>query len=331
MEIVFSLLPVLVFLVSLFLLDSFKLVSGKMLILCLIWGIIAALLSYHINTFLTHFYNISFITFSRYMAPLIEELMKIVVVIILLSQKKIGFTIDAAIYGFAAGTGFALAENVVYLIELGNESGIITWILRGFGTALMHGGASALFAMLLLLGIQRDKPIFLAAIPGLIASYMLHSLFNHFLLNPYLQTLMIALILPIVFTIIFNQSARLIQNWLEFEFSSEVELLRMIRQGTLSKTKAGNYLLSLKNYFNPETILDLYCYISLYLELSIKAKRNLMLKENGFPIIAEPDIIQKLDEMKQLRKQIGKMGAIAMQPLVRMKYREIWKLNQLIN
>jgi hypothetical protein len=105
----------------------------------------------------------------------------------------------------------------------------------------------------------------------------------------------------------------------------------MIRLGKLGHTKAGAYLVSLKKHFSPEMIVDLYCYISLCLELSIKAKRNLMLKENGFPVIDEPGLQEKLTELRQIRRQIGKAGEMALQPLVRMKYREIWKLNLLKN
>lgn len=331
MEFIFSLLPVLLFLFTLYLLESFKLVSRKTLILCLIWGTIAAGLSYFINSWFIKIFFLRFDIFSKYLAPFTEEFTKIIIVIYLISRQKIGFAIDAAIYGFAAGAGFALAENMVYLIRAGFESDMIIWILRGFGTALMHGGCTSLFAMILIISIQRDKSIQLAIIPGFFAAYILHSLFNHFFLNAYLQTAMILVVLPLAFGVVFRKSASLLQNWLEIEFSSEIDLLRMIKQGSFSNTKSGNYLMSLKKYFSPEMILDLYCYISLYLELSVKAKRNLMLRESGFPVVEESDIDQKLNELNQIRRQIGKMGEMAIQPLVRMKYRELWKLNQLKN
>ncbi|PKP53911.1 MAG: hypothetical protein CVT92_01745 [Bacteroidetes bacterium HGW-Bacteroidetes-1] len=331
MEIIFSLLPVLIFLICLYLLDSFKLVSSKMLIICLVWGVVAALISYYTNTWLSKQFSLDYSVFSKYVAPLNEEFVKAVFIIYLISRQKIGFSVDAAIYGFAAGAGFALAENIVYLIRLMNEPEIVIWIIRGFGTAMMHGGCTAIFSMLLIGGVQREKPLALAFFPSLAAAYLLHSGFNHFFLNPYLQTVLIFVILPVVFTIVFQKSNSVLQDWLEIEFSNEVELLRMIKQGSFTSTKAGDYLISLKKHFDAEMILDLYCYISLYLELSIKAKRNLMLKENGFAVIEEPDIMEKLNELQQLRKQIGKLGELAMQPLVRMKHRELWKLNQLRN
>ena len=68
-------------------------------------------------------------------------------------MHRIGFLVDAAIYGFAVGAGFALAENLYYL-HLAAEAGMGTWIVRGFGTALMHGGTTALFAVM---GLARSS------------------------------------------------------------------------------------------------------------------------------------------------------------------------------
>lgn len=329
MKAIFSLLPVLLFLVGLFLFDSFKLVDRKNLLLCLLWGAIAAWLAYYLNNWLVGQLALDFSIFSRYLAPLTEELLKSLLLLYLIVRQRIGFSVDAAIYGFAAGTGFALAENIAYLNALSPDTTLVVWMIRGFGTAIMHGGATALFAMLMIGGIQREKPFFLAIIPALLLSYAVHSGFNHFLLNPYIQVALIITVLPVLFYLIFQHSTNVLQQWLEIEFSNEVEMLSMIRRGEFAGTKAGNYLVELKKHFTAEMILDLYCYLSLYLELSIKAKRNLMLKENGFPIIREKDIMAKLTELRLLRKAIGKLGELALQPLVRMKHRELWKLNQL--
>jgi len=331
MEYIFCLLPVIIFLICLYLFDNFKLVDKYTLLFCLIWGVIAAVLSFYLNTFLVENTALNYKSFTRYLAPLTEEILKALIVMFFIMRKRIGFTVDAAIYGFAAGTGFALAENIFYLFNLHAETSLLTWILRGFGTALMHGGNTALLAVLVMSGIQRNKSLYVVIWPGIMAAYILHSAYNHFFVHPFLQAVLLLIVLPAAFTLVFIQNNNLMQNWLEIEFSNEVDILRMIRQGKFRQTRAGSYLASLRKHFSSETIVDLYCYVSLYLELSIKAKRNLMLKENGFPAIIEEDVKPKLMELKQLRKMIGKTGELALQPLVRMKHREIWKLNQLKN
>jgi protease PrsW len=328
MNVAFALLPVLLFLAFLFLLDSFKLVVKKLLLFSLAWGLVCALLAYVINTRMLGMFSLSFETFSRYFAPAVEELLKIVFIIILIRLKRVGFIIDAVIYGFAVGAGFALAENIFYLYTNPNPN-LLVWIIRGLGTSIMHGGCTALFSLVMVGAKSRETSLGLSFLPALAAAYVVHSLFNHFYFNPIVQTIGIVILLPVLFVFIFNYNERQLQNWLEVEFASEIELLKMINKGQFQKTRSGQYLASLKSKFSPEVLVDMYCYFSTYLDLSVKAKRNIMLRECGLPPIKEPDVDNKLKELYQLRKQIGKTGELTLSPLIRMNYRELWKLKTL--
>jgi protease PrsW len=318
----------LLFLVFLFLMDSFRLVQTRQVTLAIFWGCICALISYGINTLLMEAAGWSFDLFSRYLAPAIEELLKSAVIFYLIRKKRIGFMIDAAIYGFAAGTGFALCENLFYIYSL-EDTSLLTWVIRGFGTAVMHGGCTALFAIIYLGAKSRGRMITPMVLAGLGLAYVIHSLFNHFYIHPVIQTLVIVISLPVMFVLIFRYNETLLRDWMELELSSEVEMLKMIRQGRFSATRAGEYLISLKDRFAGEVVLDMYCYLQLYLELSLKAKRNIMLRENSLPFPPEDGIVGKLAELKALRKRIGPVGELSLSPLIRMNYRDIWKLNQL--
>lgn len=328
MELLLCILPVIIFLAFLFLLDSFKLVIKQILFFCLLWGALSAAIAYFLNTFLFENLHLNFRTGSLYIAPFIEEILKSLVVILLIARKRIGFMIDAAIYGFAIGAGFSLTENIVYLNTI-DENNLLIWIVRGFGTSLMHGGCTALFSVIFIGGKSRNSSNIVNITISIAVAYIIHSAFNHFHINPVIQTLGIIVVLPIIFILIFKYNEKQLQNWLEIEFNSEIELLNMIKKGHFSSTRAGEYLTSLKSRFSGETILDMYCYIQIYLELSIKAKRNVMLKENGFDPIIENDIDGKLKELSMLRKQIGKVGELTLSPLIRMNYRNLWKLNSL--
>lgn len=328
MGVLISTFPVLLFLTFLFLLDSFKLVRKNWLLLALAWGLISAGLAYLLNTGIVRATGIPFDDYSRYLAPTVEELLKAAFIFLLLSQKKAGFLIDAAVYGFAVGAGFALVENSLYVYQ-NNEAGLLIWIIRGLGTAFMHGGCTALVAMMLIGAKLRGSNQPLAVVIAFITAYLIHALFNQFYVHPLLQTLGIILTLPVFFVFLFNNNEKRVQNWLEMEFSTEVELLQAINSGKLLDTKAGDYLTLLRSSFQPEVIVDMYCYLRLYLELSVKAKRNLMLRENGFPPLQEPDIADKLLELKALRKQLGVVGERSLAPLIRMNYSTLWKLNQL--
>jgi RsiW-degrading membrane proteinase PrsW (M82 family) len=323
-----SILPVLLFLAFLFLLDSFKLVQKKQVGLAILWGCFCALISYLVNSFLQDTTGAAFEYLSRYLAPAVEELLKAGFLFFLIYKKRIGFMVDAAIYGFAIGTGFALCENLFYVYSLPDAS-MLTWIIRGFGTAVMHGGCTALFAIIYIGAKSRDRMAVPRILGGLALAYVIHALFNHFYVHPVIQTLVILVSLPVLFILVFRHNETLLRDWMELELSSEVELLKMIRQGRFSASRAGEFLGSLKDRFSGEVILDMYCYLQLYLELSLKAKRNIMLRENGFPVEPEAGIGSNLAELKALHKRIGPVGEIALSPLIRMSYRDLWKLNLL--
>lgn len=327
MMIAFAIFPVVIFLACLFLLDSFKLVSIRLLALCAGWGIVAAGLSFYTNTWIdSHLYPGSD-TLTRFVAPLTEESIKMLLLVWLINRRKIGFMIDAAIYGFAIGTGFAVAENIWYYLQLGTDFHVLLAIVRGFGTALMHGGTVALLAIIFIEAAHKNKKV-AGAFLGLFIAVILHATFNHFILNPFLHTLLIISMLPLVFYLVFLWANQNLRQWLEVEFSNEIDMLGMMRRGKFRDTKAGQYLASIRDHFPPEVLVDMYCFFSLYLELSIKAKRNMLLKESGFPPLVEDDIKDKLVEFKQLRREIGKAGEMALMPLVRMNYRELWELDQ---
>jgi len=322
-------LPVLLFLVFLFLLDSFKLVVIRFLVFSLLWGICSAALAYFFNSFLIEHMAIDFKTVSRYIAPLLEEFLKAALILFMVYKKRIGFMIDAAIYGFAIGAGFSLVENILYMSAMADQNMII-WIIRGFGTAFMHGGCTAMFAVIYLGGKSRNVSIPVIFSISILGAYIIHSGFNHFYADPLFQTIGIIMLMPLLFIMIFRYNEVQLRKWLEIEFNSEIELLGMIKRGQFLSTKSGEYLASIKSKFSGLEIFDMHCYLSIYLELSIKAKRNLMLKESGFSVIIENDIKNKLTELKQLRKQIGKVGELTLSPLIRMNYRYLWKLNSLV-
>ena len=330
-KILVSLIPAFLFLIMLLYLDSLKLVSKRLLLFCLGWGIISSGLSYLLNTLLISSLHLEFETYSGYIAPVVEEILKFTLLWILIKRNKIGFMIDAAIYGFSIGAAFSLVENLFYLFQYSSgETNPMVWITRGFGTAVMHCGATAIFGILCMSALNRHSNLWISSVYGSLATFFLHGIFNQFLISPLMSTLLIALIVPVTFVLIFSMNERSIRDWLELEFDSEVKILAMIKKGMFAKTKAGNYLISIKTHFPTEVVVDMYCYISLYLELSMKAKSLMMLKENGLEVPPDPTLPDKLIELEALRKSIGRGGCMAIAPVLRMNRKDLWKLSILM-
>ncbi|HVF64644.1 MAG TPA: PrsW family glutamic-type intramembrane protease, partial [Casimicrobiaceae bacterium] len=276
--------PVLAFLAALVWLDSYKLVSLRAVLVAVGLGFVAALAGYAINGVALNALDIEMATFARYVAPVVEETLKAAIVVALIRSDRVGFLVDAAIIGFAVGAGFAIVENLHYQ-RLAPEASLGTWIVRGFGTAIMHGGATAIFAMLGLGLLERGGRVRpWAILPGLALAVVLHSAFNHFFLSPKLSTLGIAVVVPLALYAVFQFSEKAVGNWLGKGFDADTEMLGLINSGRLSDSPVGRYLHTLKDRFEGPVVADVLCYLRLYTELALRAKGILIMRENGFEV-----------------------------------------------
>ena len=126
-------------------LDAFELMSLKEISVLLLLGGIGALAAWPVSGRLLDTLPIGFSLYSRFVAPWIEEAIKALIMIALFRMNRIGYKLDAVISGFAIGAGFSVVENILYL-TLFPDYGTGTWLVRGFGTAIMHGTTLALLA-----------------------------------------------------------------------------------------------------------------------------------------------------------------------------------------
>ena len=324
-----SVLPVFLFLGALVLIDSYKLVALRAILLSVLAGAVAALASYGVNVWLRPALGLDFTRYSMYVAPVVEEALKAAFVVYLLQRSKVGFVVDAAIHGFAIGTGFAFLENLYYL-QVNADATLWSWIVRGFGTAIMHGGATAILAMVSRTLHNRSdtvRPHLL--LPGLAVAVVLHSLYNHFLVTPLLATALIVLVFPYLSVAVFQHSERETKSWLGTGFDTDQELLRVIRSGRVSETPVGRYLRNLRSSFAPEVIVDMMCLLRLRAELAIRAKGVLMMREAGFEAAPDPTVKDRLEELRYLEKSIGKTGLLALDPFLHTSTRDLWQLTVL--
>jgi RsiW-degrading membrane proteinase PrsW (M82 family) len=317
-----SLIPVVVFLLVLIAIDSFKLVRFRGVSSAILYGGVVV---------------IDQTIFARYVAPAIEESVKAGLLIVVIRQRRVGFMVDATIYGFAVGAGFAIVENVYFFKYLTNPN-LLVWIIRGFGTAVMHGGVTAIMGIISkqlsdqysLGGQKRDGLGGLGVfIPGLTAAYILHSGYNHFFFSPTLSTVGILVILPQLVWIVFRASERATRRWLGVRFDTDAELLEIIQTGRVTESRIGDYFQSLRTRFSGEVVVDMLCMLRLHLELSIRAKGILLMREWGFRPPEEFEIEEKFRELKYLEKSIGKTGLLAASPIFNMSDRDIWQLSLL--
>ena len=220
-------------------------------------------------------------------------------------------------------------ENAYYLRSI-PDAGLVVWLIRGFGTAIMHGGTMAVFGIVSQLLTERESSGRISIfIPGLLAAIAIHSMFNQLTFSPALSALAVLLVFPPLIFIIFSRSEMALRNWLEVGFDADAELLELIKSGRLSETRIGRFLRAVRNKFSGEVVVDLLCYLRIHVELSLRAKGILMMREGGFD--AEPDDESRalFEELKYLERSIGKTGRLAMTPFLHFSGKELWQLYML--
>jgi RsiW-degrading membrane proteinase PrsW (M82 family) len=321
-----GLAPVLLFLVALVYMDSYKLVGLKTVIAVILAGATMLVASYFVNGFIFGLMDINFGYYSRYVAPVVEEGFKALVIVFMFRTNRIGFLVDAAIMGFAVGAGFSVAENFYYLSKI-PDANMAVWIVRGCGTAIMHGGVTAIFAILSQTLTERNMKINpLLYLPGLVGAITLHSLFNHFPVNPIYQTLIILIVLPPILFLVFRQSAGHMHEWLELDFDEDALLLEQIGSGEFAESKIGRFLHDLRQKFEGPVVVDMLCYLRLYTELALRAKGVLMMRENGLDTPIGERTKAKFEELSYLEGSIGTTGLLAMKPFLHMTRKDLWQL-----
>jgi RsiW-degrading membrane proteinase PrsW (M82 family) len=325
-----ALLPVLLFLAGLVQLDGYKLLRMRMMLALVLAGAVAAGISYLLNNVAYAHYAGSFAAYSRWVSPWIEEALKAALLVFLIRTRRVGLPVDAAIAGFAIGTGFALVENLYYLMSRPHTA-LPVQVIRGFGTAIMHGGTAAVLAMISnTLYERRPAGGLYLLLPGYFAAVVLHTGFNYLLVRPALATLATLLVLPFVIYLVFDHSERILRAWIEADLESDVELLQSISAGEFLTSKSGRYLQALRDRFRGEELADMLCYLRVHGELAVRAKGVLLLRESGLP---EPPIDEqtheRLTELAQLERAIGNAGLIALRPLTMATGKEIWQMTLL--
>src|SRR5205085_10453483 len=219
-----ALIPVLVLLAIFTWLDAFKLMSLKEILLLLVLGGIAAVAVYPISGRLIDTLPIGFSNYSRFVAPWIEEAFKAASIILLFGFNRIGYKLDAVISGFAIGAGFSVVENIIYL-SIYPDYGAGTWLVRGLGTAVMHGTTLALLAAIAHELAERENREsagefnfnLLWFLPGYLVAVAIHTAFNHFPDRPLLAMMGAAILAPLAIIAIFHFGTAEAEGWLAAE------------------------------------------------------------------------------------------------------------------
>jgi protease PrsW len=324
MHALIALLPALIFLAALLLLDSFKLVRPATVGAAVLYGALAASACASLHGAILGRTTIELTTFTRYVSPLTEEAAKALFIAFLLLRKRVGFLVDAAVLGFAVGTGFAMVENMLYLRDLA-QAPLLLWVARGLGTAVLHGAATAIAAMVAKMLADRHRRWGASTIiVGWSGAVVIHSAYNHLLVSPLVATALLLIVLPLIVMAVFERSENATREWVGAGLDLDLELLQLVLSEHFQATRLGTYLRELRTHFEGPVVADMFCLLRLELELSVQAKARIMARNAGLEMPVDDDLHEALAEREFLRRSIGPTGLLALKPLQVTSDRDDW-------
>jgi RsiW-degrading membrane proteinase PrsW (M82 family) len=317
-------------------LDVFNLIHARTIAQLLAIGGALAALSFFANWRVMDGFPIGFGAYSRYIAPPIEESLKAAPILVMFVMNRIGFKLDAVIAGFAVGAGFSAIENAWYLSTL-SDANLSAWLVRGFGTAIMHGGATALFAVISHEMTERQaesaavhyrfNPLLFA--PGLAAAIVVHAVFNHFPGQPVFVMAATLLLAPTTLFLALARSDQDTQRWLKADEAAHRELLAEIRAGHFAETTAGRAMQALAAKLAPPLSTEIALCVELKIELVLRAEELILVAHAGAQAEITDADAAKLEQLAALEQRLGASVVAAINALLGLTRNDLWELDRL--
>jgi RsiW-degrading membrane proteinase PrsW (M82 family) len=337
LKIVVSLAPAPALLLLFAFLDVFRLMSVKEVVFLLLLGSVSSWVVFPVAGGLLDTLPIGFSSYSRFVAPVVEELAKAACVAGLFAANRIGFKLDAAISGFAVGVGFAAVENIIYL-ERYSELSFGVWLVRGFGTAVMHGGATALFAVITHELLERGTRGHAAQwkwqphlyLPGLAVAIATHLAFNQFPDQPLIAMVGSFVTLPLTLLLVFRFGEAESREWLSEDRAQHAAHLAKLEAEGFSGDEAGPIRDALQHRFHgrvPPDIVDEY--VLLHTRLILRAEDYLHGRASGTADGVTDGDRAAIDRFHALRRELGKAVLAALAPSLPFTRNDLWELREL--
>ncbi len=330
-----ALVPVLV-MVGLFIwLDVFKLMTIWETLGLLLLGAVAAGAAYPVSGVFLDQLPLGFSTYSRFAAPWIEELLKGAVIVGLFAFNRIGFKLDAVISGFAVGAGFSVVENMIYLTRFPELTASV-WMVRGLGTAVMHGTTLAILAAIAHEFAERETRQarreyhfnILWFVPGLLAAVALHTLFNQFPDRPLLAMTGTLLFAPLAMMWIFKFGAGEAQQWLAVERDTHRAQLEILRSGKFPDDASGKKIAALAARCDPQTASRIREYCEALTALVLTAEDTLLQQSSDSDRVSV-DAAATFKRADELKRELGASTLAALTPLLPFSRNDYWELSEL--
>ena len=140
-------------------------------------GVFCCLLASELNGIILRALNNDYVYVTTALTPVTEELLKALPVLffafVFSSNRE-----KLLAVGFSLGVGFAILENIVILLQNYSSVSLFWALIRGFGSALMHGICTGVVGLGLHFIHQKKKLFLPGSFALLLLSMTYHSIYN---------------------------------------------------------------------------------------------------------------------------------------------------------
>ena len=331
-----ALTPVLLMAVLFSWLDVFKLMSPWEMIACLLLGAVAALIAWPISGRMLDTLPIGYSFYSRIIAPWIEEALKGAALAVLILTNRIGYKLDAVISGFTIGAGFSVIENIFYLARF-PELTTSVWLVRGLGTAVMHGTTTAVLAAtahelgersLRHQGGKAFNPLWL--LPGYVLASLIHLVFNHFPSHPMEVMIVTMIVAPIVLIGVMRMGEGETHKWLTEDSEGHRRWLEEWRAGGFPADDSGQRIAALAARLKPEQAALVRDYCIVKAELVLAAEEELLDGDRELDEGQAERLRAAFARLEEIRQAIGRVGYAALSRRLPFSRNDEWELGELL-
>jgi RsiW-degrading membrane proteinase PrsW (M82 family) len=331
-----ALVPVLILLAIFTWLDAFELMSLKEIGVLMVFGALAAIVCWPISGRVLDQLPIGFSNYSRFVAPWIEEASKALVMIGLFKFNRIGYKLDAVISGFAIGAGFSVIENIIYLVIF-PQYAAGTWLVRGLGTAVMHGTTLAILAAIAHEFAERETREAAGDfdfhlwwfLPGYLVAVALHTTFNQFPDKPMVAMMGSIVFAPIALIAIFNFGTAEAQRWLEKEKAAHEADLAALKGGGWPDSPSGRAVSGLAERLGSEKSKRIHRYWEVMAYLIVEAEETMLEEAGGDAEFDRLKVEAAFAEAANLRTSLGKTTYATLQRLLPLSRNDYWEISEL--
>jgi RsiW-degrading membrane proteinase PrsW (M82 family) len=331
-----ALVPVLLMAALFAWLDVFKLMSVSEMIGLLLLGALAALVAWPVSGQMLDSLPMGYSFYSRIVAPWIEEALKASALALLIAANRIGYKLDAVISGFTIGAGFSVIENILYLVRFPELSASV-WMVRGLGTAVMHGATTAIFAAVTHELIERSlrrqgtgrgvNPVLL--LPGYVIASLVHLTFNQFPSQPVLVMIVTLVAAPLLLISLFRFGESETHQWLMEESEAHRRWLEEWKAGGFPADASGQRIKSLAERLKPEqaSLVRDYCIVKA--ELVLAAEEELLDRDRKLEEGEAERLRAAFARLEEVKQAIGRVGYAALSRQLPFSANDEWELEEL--